>query len=104
MSESGGFEFVGGMPIPPEIGELLSKLHDRAHMTAEAEAARVDNFLANLDVDGLLALRAILNTGDMKASASANFWDGQLVSILKFIRKVDPATGQPDPLTAPPVE
>lgn len=102
MSEP-GFEGFG-IPLPAELVDVLRRTTDRAHMTAEAMAARVDSFIAGLDVDGLMALRSILNTGDMTKSLSANFWDGQIVSILRHVHHVDPATGEPDPLLAPPAE
>jgi hypothetical protein len=94
----GGFAF----PIPPELEEALQKAHDQAHMRAEATAARVDNFLATLDVDGCIAMRTILNTGDMKGSVIANFFDGQMVAMLRYRHHVDPETGEPDPLTTAP--
>jgi hypothetical protein len=103
-----GFDAIGfPLPIPKEIADLLRKGHDQAHMSAEANAARVDRFIAGLDVDGCMAFRSILNMGDMRQSMSANFWDGQIYSILKYIHRVDPETGQPDPLsnlTAPPTD
>jgi hypothetical protein len=102
MSEGPSFEGFG-IPIPPEIADLLRKSHDQQHMTAEATAARVDAFISGLDVDSLMALRTILNQGDMIKSMSANFWDGQLVAILKYVKGVDPETGK-DPLEMPAKE
>lgn len=86
-----------GIPIPTELVDALRKTHDRAHMSAEALAASVDTFISGLDIDGLMALRTILNTGDMTKSISANFFDGQLVAILRYVKGVDPETGK-DPL------
>jgi hypothetical protein len=93
--------FFGGLPLPDELKQAIRAAHDQQHMAADAEAARVDSFITGLDVDGLMALRAILNTGDMTKSASANFWDGQLVALLKFVKHVDPFSGEPDPLAQP---
>lgn len=100
MSDDQPFEAFG-IPIPPEVVQALRKGHDQAHMAAEATAARVDAFLTGLDVDGLLAMRSILNTGDMNKSLSANYWDGQLVALLRYVHHVDPDTGL-DPLAPDP--
>lgn len=101
MSDESPFEGFGiPLPLPAELIETLRKQHDQAHMAADAEVARIDRFISGLDVDGLLALRVILNTGDMSKSVSANFFDGQLVSILKYVHGVDPASGK-DPLAIP---
>lgn len=98
MSDDQPFEGFGiPLPVPHELVELLQKHHDVSHMTAEATEARVEAFISGLDVDGLMALRTILNQGDMVKSLSANFWDGQLISILRYVKHVDPATGK-DPL------
>lgn len=86
-----------GIPLPEGLAKAFKETHDRMRMAAEANEARVDAFLAGLSVDGLMALRTILCTGDMAKSCSANFWDGQIVSILKYVHKVDPDTGK-DPL------
>jgi hypothetical protein len=94
--EQGPFEAFG-LPLPPELGELLKRQHDRAHIAADANQARIDRFLTALDVDGLMAMRTILCMGDMAKSLSANFWDGQVVSLLRYVHKVDPDTGK-DPL------
>lgn len=96
MPDESPFEGFG-IPVPPELAAVLQQAHDRISIAADAEAARIDRFLTGLDVDGLLALRRILNTGDMRKTASANFWDGQIVAIMKFVRGVDPDTGK-DPL------
>lgn len=85
------------LPIPNEIIDALRKDHDRTHMVVDAAAARLDAFISGLDVDGLLALRTILNTGDMAKSVMANFFDGQLTAILRYVKGVDPETGK-DPL------
>lgn len=86
-----------GIPLPAGLVEALNRHHDHAQMTAEALAARVDTFLSGLDVDGLMALRTMLNTGDMTKSITANFFDGQLVAILRYVKGVDPESGK-DPL------
>lgn len=87
-----------GIPLPPELMEAFRKQHDQAHMTAEAMSARVDTFLAGLDVDGMLALRTMFNTGDLNKSVMANFFDGQLVAMLRYVHHVNPETGEKDPL------
>lgn len=87
-----------GIPLPPELLESFRKHNDRAHMTAEAMVTRVDTFLSGLDVDGLLALRTMFNTGDLNRSVMANFFDGQLVAILRYVHHVDPETGEKNPL------
>lgn len=84
-----------GIPIPRELAEMLQRQHDQAHMRADANAARVDRFLSSLDADGLMALRSVLCSGDMNKSCSANWYDGQAVSILRYVHKVDPDTGDP---------
>lgn len=85
-----------GLPLPAELVQRIQNQHEQMHMSAEAEAARVERFIASLDVDSLLALRHILNTGDMRDSKSANFIDGQLVAILRHVKHVDPASGEPN--------
>lgn len=99
MSEESSFEGFG-IPIPAGIIDELKKQHDRAHMSAEANQARIDRFLTELDVDGLLALRTILNMGDLDKNPTACFWDGQILSLLRYVHKVDPYTGR-DPLDPP---
>lgn len=85
-----GFAF----PLPPQIGEALQRQHDSMHMVAEALEVRIERFLSGLDVDGLLAMRTILCTGDMAKSNSANFFDGQIVAILRYVKGVDPDSGK----------
>lgn len=97
MPDDEPFAFGLPLPIPPELAEVLAKRHDMNHMAVEATTARVEAFLSGLDVDGLMAMRTILNQGDMTKSLTANFFDGQLVSILKYVKHVDPETGK-DPL------
>lgn len=89
--------FGMALPIPRSLINAMRKDHDEAHMSAEAKEAQVERFISGLDVDGLMALRTILNTGDMSTSQSANFWDGQVFSILRYVKHVDPFTGK-DPL------
>lgn len=102
MSDESFEGFGVPFPLPAELVDILRKQTDRVHMTAEAMAAQVDGFLAGLDVEGLMSLRIILNTGDMNKSISANFFDGQVLALLKYVHHVDPESGK-DPL-APPVE
>lgn len=85
--------------LPPELTELLQKQHDRANIAADANQARIDNFLTSLDVDGLMAMRTILNMGDLGRNPTACFWDGQIVSLLRYGHKVDPDSGR-NPLEA----
>lgn len=93
----GGFAFGVPLPVPPALAELLRKGVDQTQMTAESLAAQVERFVSGLDVDGLMALRIMLNTGDMGKSLTAQFFDGQLVAILRYVHHVDPDSGK-DPL------
>lgn len=86
----GGFGFA--IPVPPEMAEALGRMHDRAHMHAEARTQAIYSLLDRLPPDDLLTLRDIL-----RAPRSArNRIDGQVVSIMRVVHHVDPYTARPE--------
>lgn len=75
--------------MPTEIVEALqahhAAIHEREHMLVESLEQRMHNFLDNLDVEGLLILRKMLQGGpDL-----ARHLDGQIVSILRVVHHVN---------------
>lgn len=84
------------IPMPAQIVQALAAEHDRAHMSAEDRTARVEQFIDGLDVEGLLALRTILNAGgDAKRHwAMSQYLDGQVVTLLRRVHGVNPETGR----------
>lgn len=86
----------GGFFAELPLSDLLSSAvhaHDREHMSHEYTEVMVSNFLDNLSVQQLLALRAILNSD--KESTMNCFFDGAVVTILRCVHHVDPRTGDP---------
>lgn len=86
-----------GFAIPAGLIAQIQKAEEHARMMTDANEARIDAFLSGLDVEQLLALRTLLNAGEMKKTAEANYFDGQCVAILRYVHKVDPYTGK-DPM------
>jgi hypothetical protein len=67
--------------------------HDMHQMDAEQRASGVQRFLDGLDVESALALRDILNAD--QTSVTNQFFDGQVVGLLRYVHRVDPGTGDP---------
>jgi hypothetical protein len=83
---------VAGFAIqmPGGLGEFLhrhARDHDRHHMEIESLEMRIHNFLDGLDVEQLLVLRRILNAD--RDSAPNNYFDGQIVAILRVVHHVN---------------
>ena len=95
--EPQGFGFA--VPVPGGLLDGLRHHHDMQTIERATRASRIDRFMDGLDVDGLLALRDILNQDS--ASAMNNFFDGQCVTLLRRIHHVDPQTGDPEIPAAP---
>lgn len=83
------------VPLPSGMIEAIAASHDRHHMSAHDAANRNAAFLDSLNVEQLVALRGILCADN--ESASNNFFDGQVYSILRVVHRVDPYSGR-DPL------
>ena len=104
--DTDGAPMFGPIPVPAGVFEAIQRGHEAAHMRAESREARIEHLLDTLDVEGLLALRLILNHGDQDSAWAMNqYYDGQVASILRRVHQVDPYTGE-DPtqalLAAPP--
>ena len=78
-------------PLVLDIGGALRAAHERHHMESEDRAASVDRLLDGLNVEQLIALRYLLNQ-DSK-SAMNNYFDGQVITLLRRVHGVDPVTG-----------
>jgi hypothetical protein len=72
--------------------------HLRRQMHAQVAENEVMHFLDSLGVDQLLALRRILCIDN--DSTSNNYFDGQIVSLLRVVHKVDITTGEPFDVSA----
>lgn len=91
MSES---EFEGGpegMGITIPIGAMMAQAHDRAHLEAVSMIQRIYAFLDSLNVEQLLCLKKILQA-DGKSYMN-NYFEGQVVTLLRMVHNVDPDTG-----------
>jgi hypothetical protein len=75
------------IPVP----ESIRRERDRERMEAEERLASVDRFLDSLNVEQLMALRYVLNQD--KASAMNNYFDGQVVTLMRRVHGVDAVTG-----------
>ncbi len=101
------------IPVPGEFLEMLASPdeRDRRRMQGEELRQRVTNFLDTATAEQLLALRVILNMGRGDAAGLSNeFFDGQIVTILRVVHQVNPDTGksyadellEPSQVDAPP--
>ncbi len=94
--DHGDHPHIHGFAALP-LGEMLGVArheHDRAQIRSAEMRATIFGFLDGLDVDQLRALRLILNMcGDSDRELS-EFFDGQVVSIMRLVHHVNPDTGQ----------
>ena len=86
---------IHGISIPlPGLRNLLAQTsaqHEREHMEGMSTQQQIYGLLDSLTVEQLLALRVML--GIDSKSAMCNYFEGQVVSILRLVHGVDPATG-----------
>jgi DNA-binding MltR family transcriptional regulator len=86
-----------GFAVPVPLGALFEGLknqHDREHMAHDAMSMRLNNFLDELSIEHLMTLRHILNQD--QDSASNNFFDGQIYTLLRVVHHVDGNSGSAD--------
>jgi hypothetical protein len=79
------------MRVPEGLIRAMEHEHDRAHMEVESFQQRIFSFFDSLNVEQLMTMRTILNA-DAKSWAN-NYFEGQVVTILRLIHGVDPDTG-----------
>lgn len=89
------------VPVPAEVLAGMVRHADLHAMDRQQRQLRLDRFLDGLDVDGLLALRDLLNH-DTDSSMN-NYFDGQIRTLLRRIHHVDPRTGEPEIPAVPAV-
>lgn len=80
------------IPLPAAFAESLAGEHDRGRMQARVAETNIYHFLDRLDVEELLVLRRMLNCD--QDSASNNYFDGQVVTLLRVVHQVDITTGE----------
>ncbi len=73
------------------VPDIFLAEHQRQCLDTEARTNRMNRLLDSLSVEGLLALRDILHYDP--SSPGNNYWDGQIVAILRLVHGVDPETG-----------
>lgn len=73
------------------VPEMLRAAHARREMQVAERSAAIDRLLDGLGVDGLMAMRTILNQGS--PAESNQFFDGQIRTLLRRVHGVDPDTG-----------
>lgn len=81
-----------GFEIPAGMVRAITQDHDTRRGRAQDRYNLAMRWLDNLDVEGLLALRWILQTDAEDAYGNTRFFDGMCVQLLRA-KGVDPATG-----------
>lgn len=87
-----------GFPLPPGLADVITGQRDRQVMGAQVAETEVQHFLDGLDVGQLLALRRILCMDN--DSSTNNYFDGQVVTLLRVVHKVDAWSGKPADISA----
>ncbi len=77
-----------------DMFENMRGLADRRAIAGEAMAMSVYSFMDGLNVEQLIALRRMLCCDE--ESRMNQFFDGQIVSILRLVHHVHPDTGKPE--------
>lgn len=82
-----------GFTVPRDLlASLMGEHEDQHRMVAQTVETEVFHFIDSLTVPQLLALRRVLNGGP--PSHTNNYIDGQVVTVLRLVHRVDHVSGE----------